>query len=124
MTTKDRTTVPESPDRQRRIAERWAGRPDSTLEEATAEVDAELVVEAEQAAELEAQNREFAESLDRLIGCSACGAPAVGRPNGLCKPCTAVDYVLEAEAAGKDIVRGHPRQRWVEAHRARRQAIR
>jgi hypothetical protein len=115
MTTIDR-------ERQRRIFALLDRKPAMTEDEAAAEIDAELAAEAAAVAERTAHVDEMAASMTALaFTCGACGGTrSPSSRDGLCGPCTAVNYILAAEHAADEEINGHTRREWVDAYRARR----
>lgn len=112
-------TVTNTPERQRRIADLWARRPNMTHDEIVAEVDAALDAEADDRAEGEARANDLAASFVAMaLTCAACGASRLpGASTPLCVPCAAVDRALEAETAAADTIDGTTRRALVEAYR-------
>jgi rubrerythrin len=109
-------TVTESPERSRRISERWARQPEAFYAEVAAAVDEEMALEAIELERVRAEQQAISDSFTQLWSCQCCGENAgPGAQDGLCPPCRGIVAVVRAERAGSEMVRGYDRRRWVES---------
>ena len=115
------TTTITDRERHERIAAEFERRPDATIDEVEAIVDAQLADEAAARAETDAETHELdAAMLAMTYRCGACGQNTRDSvSDAFCPACRAVNYVQEADEAGQELVNGTTRRELVEAYRQR-----
>jgi hypothetical protein len=104
-------------EKARRLADLWDHRPNASLAEVEAEIEAAMADEAEARALRDQHTAALMASYDLMLRCPCCQVGnTLGNPTGLCADCGRVLLTVRNERAGVEEVNGHTRRELVETY--------